>query len=118
MNLPKVGLIERSLSLYAAPIIVVPHTAPPGNKTKRLVIDYCELNKQLPKVQTVQAKSKSSIVLIETTMIYHIWTKEKGEWYFSSFHIRSGYHHISIHPDPRPKTIFICPYGKFWWKRV
>ena len=29
-NLLEVGLIERSLSPYAAPIIVVPHKAPPG----------------------------------------------------------------------------------------
>ena len=32
-NLQEVGLIERSLCSYTAPI-----------KTKRLVIDYCELN--------------------------------------------------------------------------
>ena len=55
MNLLEVGLIERSLSPYAAPIIVVPHKAPPGSsltETKRLFIDYHELKKQLPKVQT------------------------------------------------------------------
>ena len=47
-NLLEAGLIERSLSPYAAPTIVVPHKAPPGsslNKAKRLVIDYHELNK-------------------------------------------------------------------------
>ena len=68
MNLLEAGHIERSLGPYAAPIILVPHKAPPGSsltETKRLVIDYCEHNKQLPKVQTVQAKSKGSIVLIE-----------------------------------------------------
>ena len=37
---------------------------------------------------------------------------------FSSLDIRLGYHHISIHPESRPKTAFICPYGKFQWKRV
>ena len=50
-NLLQAGLIERLLSPCAAPIIMVPHKAPPGSsltKTKRLVIDYCELNKQLP----------------------------------------------------------------------
>ena len=44
--------------------------------------------------------------------------KLKGAWYFSSLNIRLGYHHISIHPESRPKTAFICPYGKFQWKRV
>ena len=56
----EVGLNGRSLSLYAVSVIVVPHKAPPGSsltETKTLVIDYCELNKQLSKVQTAQAKS-------------------------------------------------------------
>ena len=53
MNLLEVGLIERSLSPYAAPIIVVPCKEPPVSsltETKRLVIDYHECTKQLPKV--------------------------------------------------------------------
>ena len=62
---------------------------------------------------TVQAKSKCSIVLRETAKIDHIWAKWKGARYFSSLNIRSGCHHISIHPESRPKTAFICPCGKF-----
>ena len=60
MNLLEVGLIERALSPYAALIIVVPNKAPPGSpltETKGWVLDYHELNKQLPKVQMVHAKS-------------------------------------------------------------
>ena len=56
-------------------------------------------------------------MLIETSKIDHIWAELKGAKYFSSLHIRSGYHHISIHPESRPKTAFICPYGKFQWRR-
>ena len=105
MNLLEAGLIERSPSPYAATIIVVPHKAPPGSsltETKRLVIDYLELNKQLPKVQTVYAKYKGSIVLIEIAKIDHIWAKLKGAWYFSSLDTRSGYHYSSIHPASKP----------------
>ena len=119
-NLLEAGLTERSLSPYAAPIIVVLHKAASGSsltETKILVIDYCELNKQLLKVQTVQAKSKGSTVLIETAKIDHILEKLKGVRYLSSLDIRSGYHHTSIHPESRPKTAFICPYCKFQWKR-
>ena len=115
------GLSERSLSPYAALVIIVPCKAPPGSsltESKRLVIDYCELNKQLPKVQTAQAKSKGSITLIETAKTDNIWDKLRGAKYFSSPDIRSGYHHISIHPQSRPKTTFICPYGKLQWKRA
>ena len=80
MNLLEVGLIERSQSPYAAPIIVILCKAPQGSSltdTKRLVIDYCEL-KQLPKFKTVHAKSKGTIVLTETAKIDHILVKLKG----------------------------------------
>ena len=53
--LMEAGLIERSLGPFAAQIMVVPHKAPAGSSLtdiKRLVIDYSEVNKQLPKVQT------------------------------------------------------------------
>ena len=49
MNLLEAGLIERSLSPYAAPIIVVPHKAPPVSsftETKILLIHYHELKKE------------------------------------------------------------------------
>ena len=101
--------------------MVVPQKAQAGSSLtdmKRLVVDYRELNKQVPKVQMVQVKAKGTIALIETTKIYHIWAKLKGSRYFSSLDIRAGYHHISIHPDSKPKTAFICPYGKFQWKCV
>ena len=114
-NLMEAGLFEGSLSPYAALIIVVPCKAPPGSfltETKRLVFDYHELNKQLPKVQTAQAKFKGSIALIETAKIDHSWTKLKGAKYFSALDFRSGHHYISIHPESRPQTAFICPYGK------
>ena len=68
-NLLKVGLIERYLSPSATPIIVVHRQCNPGallTQMKGLVIDYCELNKQIPKVHTIQAKSKDSLALIET----------------------------------------------------
>ena len=61
--------------------MVVPHKAPAESsltETKRLVIDYQELNKQLPKVQTVQTKAKGTIMPIETAKIDHIWAKLKG----------------------------------------
>ena len=57
-------------------------------------------------------------MLIGTANIDHIWAKLKGAQYFLSLDIRAGYHHISIHPDLRPKTAFICPYGKIQWKHV
>ena len=109
-NLLEAGLIERSMSPYAAPIIVVPRKSKPGAplaETKRLVIDYWELKKQIPKVQTTRSKSKSSPALIETAKIDHIWSKLTGTKYFSILDICTEYNHISIHPDSRPKTAYM-----------
>ena len=52
------------MSPYAVPIIVIPRKSKPVAplaKTKRLVIDYSELIKQIPKGQTTQAKSKGHL---------------------------------------------------------
>ena len=109
------------MSPYTTSIIVVPrHSKPwaPLAEPKRLVIEYHELNKQIPKVQATQAKLKGSIVLIETAKIDHIWSKLKGAKYFSILDIHSGYCHISIHHDSRLKTAFTCPYGTFQQKKV
>ena len=106
---------------YATPVIVVPRKSKlrtPLAETKRLVIYYWDLNKQIPKVQTTQTKSMGSLALIETGKIYHIWSRLKGAQYFTIPDIRSGYHHISVHPDSIPKTTFIFSYSKFQWWRV
>ena len=119
-HLLEVGLIEISMSPYSTPIIVVPRKSKPGDpltETERLVIDYGELNQQIPKVQTSQAKSKGRLALIETAKIDHIWSKLKGTRYLSILEIWSGHQHISIHPDSRPKATFTYPYRKFQWKR-
>ena len=52
-NLLETRLTERSMNSYATPVIVVPRRCKPDAplaETKRLVIDYRELNKQIPKV--------------------------------------------------------------------
>ena len=81
-NLLEAGLIKRSMNPYAMPIIVVPRKSKPGAplaETKRLVIYYQEMNKQVPRVQTTQAKSKGILAFIETAKIDYIWSKLKGK---------------------------------------
>ena len=51
------------MSPYATWIIVVPRISKLGvplAETKRIVIDYHELNKHIPKVQTTQANLKAA----------------------------------------------------------
>ena len=60
-NLLEARLIERSMSFYAESIIIVHRTSEPGTslaETKMLVIDFLELNKQIPKVQITQTNQR------------------------------------------------------------
>ena len=61
------GVIERSMSPYAAPIIVVNRKCKLGaplKEQKRLVIDYRKLNQQLITAESAQNKSKGLLALI------------------------------------------------------
>ena len=74
-NLLEARLIKRSMGPYAAPVIVVPRKCEPGvslAETKRLVIDYQELNKQILKVETTQAKLKGSLTLFQMAKVDYI----------------------------------------------
>ena len=99
------------MSPYAASIIVVLRKSKPGaplaeTKTSDRLHRIEETNS---KVQTTQAELNSSLPLIETSKIYHIWSKLKGVKYFTILDIRSGYHHIFIHLESRPKTaLLVC----------
>ena len=89
------------MSPYAIPIFVVPRKNKPGEplaETKRLVRDYQELNKQIPKLQTTQAKSKDSLALIKTTNNDQLWSELNRAKYFTVLNIRSG-NHISFYSD-------------------
>ena len=115
------GVIERSMSAYAAPIIIVNRKCKPGvplKKQKCLVIDYRKLNRQLLMAETAQNKSKGLLALIPTPKIEHIWHKIKSAKYLSAIDLRSGYHHIPIAEKDCHKSAFVCEYGKFEFKRA
>ena len=81
------GVIERSMSPYAASIIVVNQKCKPGallKEQKRLVIDYQKLNQQLITTESAQNKSKGLLALIPTPKIEHIWYKLKKAKYLSA----------------------------------
>ena len=72
-NLIEAGLIKRSVSPYATPIIVLPIKDKPGAplaETKRLAIDYHELNIQITKVKTTQTKLSSYLGKIKRCKIF------------------------------------------------
>ena len=113
------GVIERSMSPYAAPIIVVNQKCKPGaplKEQKCLVIDYQKLNQQLIMAESAQNKSKGLLALIPTPKIEHIWYKLRKAKYLSTIDLRSGYHHIQVAEEDCHKSAFVCEYGKFEFK--
>ena len=93
------GVIERSMSPYAAPVIIVHRKCKLGTplkEQKHLVIDYRKLNRQLLMAETAQNKSKGLLPLIPTPKIEHIWHTLRSAKYLSAIDLRSGYHHIPI----------------------
>ena len=79
-NLLEAGLIEYSMSPYATPVIVVPWKSKPGAplvETQCLAINYRELNKITKSINDPN-KAKSSLALIETAKIDHMWSKLWG----------------------------------------
>ena len=90
-SLERAGVITKSMSKWASPIVVVPKKSAPGETPKRrLCVDFRKVNKLQQEVITA-GKTKGQI----------------------SIHLRSGYHHIALGKSSRAKTAFVTPFGKY-----
>ena len=64
-TLEKAGVIVRSISPWASPIVVVPKKTEPGEPPRRrLCVDYRVINSLLPKVQKAHSKAKGVLTLV------------------------------------------------------
>ena len=86
---------------------------------RRLCVDYRALNNLLPTVQKVGSQAKGILTLVPLPKIDEIHAKLKGSFIFSTFDMRSGYHHVALSPDSQAKSAFVKggPHGgKFEFK--
>ena len=127
-TLEKAGVITRSVSPWASPIVIVPKKMEPGEPLRRrLCVDYRALNNLLPTVQKVGSKAKGVLNLVPLPKIDEIYAKLKGSFIFSTFDMRSGYHHVALSPESQAKSAFViggphgekfefkvCPFGLAW----
>ena len=117
-TLEKAGVIVRSISPWASPIVVVPKkTEPEEPPRRRLCVDYRVINSLLPKVQKAHSKAKGVLTLVPLPQIDHIYARLKGSKIFSTFDLRSGYHHMKLSPEARAKSAFVTPLDKFEFTR-
>ena len=111
-------MIVRSISPWASPIVVVPKKTEPGEPPRRrLCVDYRVINSLLPKVQKAHSKAKGVLTLVPLPQIDHIYARLKGSKIFSTFDLRSGYHHMELSPEARAKSAFVTPLDKFEFTR-
>ena len=117
-TLEKAGVIVRSISPWASPIVVVPKKTEPGEPPRRrLCVDYRVINSLLPEVQKAHSKAKGILTLVPLPQIDHIYARLRGSQIFSTFDLRSGYHHMELSAEARAKSAFVTPLDKFEFTR-
>ena len=117
-TLERAGVIVRSISPWASPIVIVPKKIEPGEPTRRrLCVDYRVINSLLPEVQKAHSKAKGVLTLAPLPQIDHIYARLRGSKIFSTFDLRSGYHHMALSLEARAKSAFVTPMDKFAFTR-
>ena len=112
-SLEYVGIITRSVSPWASPIVIVPKKSSPREPLKRrLCVDIRKVNELQQQVIT-EGKSKGQISIHPLPKIDEMYAKLKGAKVFSTIGLRSGYHHIALGKDSRAKTALVTPFGKY-----
>ena len=116
-TLERVGVITKSVSPWASPIVIVPKKTSPGElPRRRMCVDYRMLNSLLPKVEKAHTKAKGVLTLVPIPKIDEIYAKLEGSTVYSTFDMRSGYYHLELTPESQPKSAFVVggPKGGKW----
>ena len=112
-SLERAGVITKSMSKWASPIVIVPKKSAPGEPPKRrLSVDFRKVNELQQEVITA-GKTKGQVSIHLLPKIDEMYAKLKGAKVFSTIDLRSGYHHIALGKNSRAKTAFVMPFGKY-----
>ncbi|KAL4153562.1 hypothetical protein QTP88_001395 [Uroleucon formosanum] len=100
-ELLKFGLITPSISSYASPAFLVNK----ADGSKRLVIDYRKLNKQVPHQN------------FPITHMQTVFDCLEGAKFFNIMDMQQGFLNILLGTTDRYKLAFITPFGLYEWTR-
>ena len=119
ITLERAGIITKSISPWASPVVIVPKKSAPGEPPqRRMCVDFRRLNKQLPEVKNMSG-GKGCISLVPLPKIDELYTKLQGYKVFSTLDLQSEYYHIGLSESAKPKTAFVVSrMGKFEFNRV
>ena len=116
--LEKAGVIVRSVSPWASPIVIVQkRTAPWEPPKRRLCVDYQAVNSLLPPVKRAFSIARGVLSLVPLPKIDEIYTRLKGSKIYSTFDMRRGYYHMVLSEKSRPKMALVSSYSKWEFKR-
>ena len=118
-TLERAGIITKSISPWASPVVIVPKKSAPGEPPqRRMCVDFRRLNKQLPDVKNMSG-GKGCISLVPLPKIDELYAKLQGYKVFSTLDLRFGYYHICLSDSAKPKTAFVVSgMGKYEFNRV
>ena len=86
--LERAGVIQRSMSPWASPIVIVPKKTEPGEPPRRrMCVDYRILNSLLPPVNKAHSKAKGIVTLVPLPKIDEIYAQLQGSKIFSALDI-------------------------------
>ena len=113
------GIITRSMSPWASPIVIAPKKSAPDEPLRRhMCIDFQRLNALQPAVVKVDSKVKGKLTLHPLLKIDELYVKLGGAKIFSALDLTSGYYHIELGSTSRAKTAFVTPFGKWEFNMV
>ena len=91
------GIITRSVSPWASPIVIVPKKSAPDEPPRRcMCINFQRLNVLWPAVVKVDSKVKGNLTLHPLLKIDELYMKLGGAKIFSALDLTSGYYHIEL----------------------
>ena len=118
-TLEQAGIIKKSLSPWASPIVVVPKKSRPGEPPRqRMCVDFRKINDLQPQVRRVDSATSGNISLVPLPKIDEMYAMLHGANIFTTLDLRSGYYHINLDEESKAKTAFVTPFGKYEFNSV
>ena len=98
------GVIKKSISPWASPIVIPKKSAPGKPPTCRMCIDFRKLNELQPEVCHADSETGGNISLVPLPKIDEMYGRLQGAKVFTTLDLRSGYYHISLSENSKAKT--------------
>ena len=118
-TLERAGIIKKSLSPWASPIVVVPKKSAPGEPPRwRMCVDFRKINDLQPQVRRVDSATSGNISLVLLPKIDEMYAALRGAKIFTTLDLRSGYYHINLDEESKAKTAFATPFGKYEFNSI